>query len=166
MAKKADLDLVKVILKRNLIETQKIAQIIQEITTELDAQQEEEKPKPVKKQFVTLVSDPEGILEGKDLTGWVVQIPEDDSPLAAKDKLVRAAYDFNASPKGAKYPVESIGEACEAIPAKFAKEHNLWIKTKIPVYMVRTDNKIPTDLPDSGTVSSDVDDIEITEDDE
>ena len=72
MAKKADLDLVKLILKRNNLETVKIAQILEELNSELDAQQDEEKPKPVKKQFITLVSDPEGVIDGKDLTGWVV----------------------------------------------------------------------------------------------
>ena len=144
MAKKADLDLVKLIMKRNELETQKIAQIIQEINTELDAQSDEEKPKPIKKQFVMIVSDPEGIIGGKDLTGWVVQIPEDDNPATARDKLFKAAYDFNATPKGSKFPVETVGEACEIVPPKVSKEQNIWIKTKCPVLIVTTDNKIPT----------------------
>lgn len=149
MAKKADLDLVKLILKRNFIDTQKIAQIIQEINVELD-QDQEEKPKPMKKQFVTLISDPEGVIEGKDLTGWVVQIPEDDNPAIASEKLLKSAYDYNATPKGSKFPVETIGEACEIVPPKVTKEHNIWIKTKTPILMIPTDNKIPTETIDDG----------------
>ena len=148
MAKKADLDLVKLILKRNFIDTQKIATILQEINIELE-QEQEEKPKPVKKQFVTLISDPDGIIEGKDLTGWVVQIPEDDNPAVAREKLLKASYDFNASPKGSKFPVETIGEACESVPPKITKEHNLWIKTKTPILMIPTQNKIPTETIDA-----------------
>lgn len=163
MAKKADLDLVKLILKRNNLETVKIAQILEELNSELDAQQDEEKPKPVKKQFITLVSDPEGVIDGKDLTGWVVQIPEDDNPATAKEKLFKASYDFNASPKGSRYPVESVGEACESLPAKIAKEHNIWIKTKHPVLMVTTNNKIPMDHPENSaqgiiTIEEDLED--------
>ena len=154
MAKKADIDLVKLILKRNDLETQKIAQIIQEINTEVEAQSDEEKPKPVKKQFAVLVSDPENVIQGKDLVGWVVQIPEDDNPATAKDKLFKAAYDFNATPKGSKFPVETVGETCEVVPPKVSKEHNIWIKTKTPILLISTNNQIPmseTD-PDFGII--------------
>ena len=40
-------------------------------------------------------------------------------------------------------PVETIGEACEAISAKLFKEQKIWIKTKVPVLAVTTPNKIP-----------------------
>ena len=39
-------------------------------------------------------------------------------------------------------PVETIGEACEAVTAKLFKEQNIWIKTKVPVLAVTTANKI------------------------
>ena len=42
-------------------------------------------------------------------------------------------------------PVETIGEACEAVTAKFFKEQNIWVKTKVPVFAVATANKIPTE---------------------
>ena len=34
-------------------------------------------------------------------------------------------------------------EAIENVPAKFFKETDVWVKTKTPVLMIRTDNEIP-----------------------
>ncbi|MDB2357744.1 hypothetical protein N9V86_01355 [Opitutales bacterium] len=42
-------------------------------------------------------------------------------------------------------PVETVGEACEVISAKFLKEQNIWIKSKTPLRVLPIDNKIPTD---------------------
>jgi hypothetical protein len=36
-----------------------------------------------------------------------------------------------------------VGEALENIPAKQFKEADLWPKTKTPVLVLRTDNRIP-----------------------
>jgi len=140
---KVDLDLVKVILQRHELDVRQVAQILEEINQELAAMVDEEKTPPVKKQYVLLVSDPQGKLEGKDFTGWVVQIPEEDGFATTEERLIKAAYDFNASPKGRRLPAKTIGEVCEYIPAKFFKEHQVWVRTKEPVYVVRTSNKIP-----------------------
>jgi hypothetical protein len=112
---------------------------------ELKAEEEERanRPPPIKKQFSIVLSDPEGELSDKDLTGWVVQIPEDDSVTVAPDRIIKAAYEFNTTPKGRRMPVETIGEACEIVTAKLFKEQNIWIKTKVPVLAVSTANKIP-----------------------
>ena len=143
---KVDIDMVKMILQRHEIEVRQIATIMNEIQEELKIQQEtEEKPPPVKKQFVILVSDPAGELEGKDYTGWVLQIPEEDSPYVAEERLVRGGYDFNVTPKGRRFPVKTIAESCEAVSARILKEHNVWVKTREPVLVCRTNNKIPWD---------------------
>ncbi len=143
---KVDLELVKMVLQRNELEVRQVAQIIEDINGELAAQvEDEEKPPPVKKQFVMVVSDPEGRLEGVHLVGWVLQIPEDDSPYAATERLIRSAYEFNQTKKGRRLPVKTIAEVCEHVPAKIAKEQNLWIKTKEPILLVRSDNLVPTD---------------------
>lgn len=80
-----------------------------------------------------------------DLTGWVAQIPEDASPFSAMDRVFKGAYDYNASKKGHLLPVKSVGEAFEAVSAKYFKEAELWLKTKMPVAVVMTDNQIPKD---------------------
>ena len=37
----------------------------------------------------------------------------------------------------------TVGEAIENIPAKFFREADVWVKTKTPVLVLRTDNEIP-----------------------
>ena len=142
---KIDVETLKFILQRNEPDIRKINEIMQDIEMELKAEEEERanRPPPVKKQFSIVLADNEGILEDKDLTGWVVQIPEDDSVTVAPERIIRAAYEYNSTPKGRRMPVQTIGEACEAVTAKLFKEQNIWVKTKVPVLAVATANKIP-----------------------
>jgi hypothetical protein len=148
---KVDLDLVKHILTRNEIDVRQVNAIIEDIQQELKVMQEENPAAPrVPKQFAILVSDPEGILPKADLTGWVLQLPEEDSPMTLEGQIHKAAYDFNQTPKGRRMPVQTIGEACEAVPARIFKEHQVWVKTKEPVLMLRTGNAIPVEPVDSG----------------
>lgn len=145
---KVDLELVKVVLQRAELDARDIAKIIEDINTETKLAESEkgEKEPPVKKQFVFLLSDPQGRFKGDtDFVGWVVQIPEDDNPATALEKLHMGAYDFNRSTKGRRYPVRTVAEACEFGSAKIYKEQKIWVKTKEPVLVVRTDNKIPTE---------------------
>lgn len=140
---KVDTELVKMILQRNELDIRVVSRIMDDIEIEVRNLVDEDKPPPIKKQWCMLVSDPQNSLAGKDYTGWVVQIPEDDSPATTQERLINAAYDFNASPKGQRMPVQTIGETCEVVPARFFKEHGAWVKTKIPVLLLSTDNKIP-----------------------
>ena len=73
----------------------------------------------------------------------VVQIPEDDNPAVALERIHWGAFDFNRTPKGRRLPLKTVAEACEFGSAKIYKEHKIWIKTKEPVLIVRSDNKIP-----------------------
>lgn len=140
---KVDIELVKMILQRNEVDVRKVAEIINDIEFELKTLEDDEKPPAVKKQFVFMVSDPEGHLVGKDFTGWVLQIPEEDSPYVSEERLHRSVYEFNVTPKGRRMPVKTIGEACEVVSARILKEQNIWVKTKEPILMVRTENTIP-----------------------
>jgi hypothetical protein len=89
------------------------------------------------------VSDPEGRLPRQDFVGWVLQIPEHESPATTRDRIFRSAYDFNTTQKGRLLPVKTVGEAIENVPAKFFKETEVWVKTKTPVLVLKTDNEIP-----------------------
>ncbi len=140
---KVDLELVKVILQRNEMDVRQVARILEEINQELAAIADEDKPPPVKKQYVLLVSDPRGHLDGKDFTGWVVQIPEEAGVAGTEERLVKAAADFNTSPRGRRLPVKSVAEICEHVPARFLKEQQVWVRTKEPVYVLATANKLP-----------------------
>ena len=140
---KVDTELIKLILQRNEIDIRTVARIMDDIEIELRNQVDEDRPPPIKKQWCILISDPKGEMQGTDHTGWVIQIPEDDSPATTQDRIINAAYDYNVSPRGRKIPVQTIGETCEVVPARFFKEQGAWIKTKVPVLMLTTDNKIP-----------------------
>ena len=145
---KVDIETLKFVLQRNEPDVRKVAAIMKELEEELRAEEEEKalKPPAVKKQNVMLVSDPNGELVGKDLVGWIVQIPEDDDILTAVPRIHKAAYEFNTTPKGIRMPVETVGEACEVIQAKFFKEQNVWVKSKTPLLILPTENAIPRDL--------------------
>ena len=143
---KIEVNKVAEILKKNEISPAILRRVIEEMN--LAAQPEggdEDKPPPVKKQFVILVSDPDGRLPKHDFVGWVLQIPESESVATTLDRVFRGSYDFNATKKGRLMPVKTVGEAIENVPAKAFKEADVWIKTKTPVLVVRTDNEIPKD---------------------
>lgn len=105
--------------------------------------EDEEKAPPVKKQFVLLVSDPAGVMPKNDLVGWVLQIPDSESVATTEERIIRTAYDYNATKKGRLLPVQTIGEAIENIKAGMFKEADVWVKTKTPVLVLRTSNEIP-----------------------
>ena len=142
---KIDIELVKMVLTRNELETRLVAGIIQELQQENAADADDEKEKPVKKQWVVVVYDPEGELEGKEFTGTVVQIPEDESVYTAVERLHRAGYEFNTTKKGRRMPVKTVGEVCEHVPARIAKEQGIWIKHREPCFLLPTDGLLPTE---------------------
>jgi len=142
---KIDVNQVADILKRNEVDPSILKQIVAEMQAVLEAEAGEEKPPPVKKQFCILISDPEGTLPEDDYAGWVVQIPEDESVATTQERIHRAAYEFNASKRGRLLPATTVGEALENVAAKHFKEAGVWVKTKTPVLMLRTNNKIPTE---------------------
>lgn len=109
-----------------------------------DEEPKEEKPPAQKKQYVVLVSDPARTLpDDFSPCCWVLQIPDDEAPQAVESFIIAAAEAFNATKRGRALPVQTIGEACESIPAKLAKEYKLWVKTKSPTYALVTRNELP-----------------------
>lgn len=143
---KIEVSQVADILKKHKLEPALLREIVEEMNEATQpAADEDIKPPPPKKQFVILLSDPENKLPKKDLVGWVVQIPENASPYSTTDRIFKGAYDYNASKKGRMYAVKSVGEALEGAGAKYFKESELWVKTKLPVAVVVTDNILPKD---------------------
>ena len=142
---KIDITQVAEILKRNKAEPELLRAVVQEMNVlAMRAEDEANATPAIKKQFVVLVSDPEGRFPKHDFAGWVLQIPEEDSPATTQDRINRAVYDFNASKKGRLLPAKTVGEALENVPAKHFKEQQVWVKTKTPVLILTTDNSIPT----------------------
>jgi len=131
------------VLKKNQIEPALLRRLIEELNLTASPADAEDKAPAVKKQFVIVVSDPEQLMPDRDLIGWVVQIPDSESPSSTLDRIYRSAYDFNTTKRGRLMPCISVGESIEHIPARFFKEADLWVKTKTPVLVVRTDNIVP-----------------------
>jgi hypothetical protein len=140
---KIDVNKVAEILKKNLVDPKILRQIVEEMNILTQAESDEEKPPAVKKQWAILISDPEGRLPKTDFAGWVLQIPEDESVATTQDRIFRAVYEFNTTKKGRLLPSKTVGEALENVPAKHFKETGVWVKSKTPVLMLKTDNEIP-----------------------
>ena len=141
---KIEVSKVAEILKKNEISPAILRRIVEELNLAVQPDAaDEEKPPAVKKQFVILVSDPDGKLPKHDFVGWILQIPENESVATTQDRIFRSSYDFNTTKKGQLLPVKTVGEAIENVPAKFFKEADVWVKTKTPVLVLKTDNEIP-----------------------
>lgn len=140
---KVDVNKVAEVAKHVQVEPDKLREMI-ELLNKL-TQPDEEKAPAIKKQFVILISDPDGLLPKTDFAGWVLQIPDDESVVTTQDRIHRAVYEFNTTKKGRLLPPKTVGEAIENVPTKHFKEVDLWVKTKTPVLMLRTDNSIPDD---------------------
>ena len=142
---KIDVNKVAEILKKNELDPKLLRQIVEEMNILTQAEANEEKPPAIKKQWAILISDPDGKLPEHDFVGWIMQIPEDDSVATTQERIFKGTYEYNATRKGRLNPAKTVGEALEYIPAKHFKEADLWVKTKTPVLMLRTDNEIPKD---------------------
>jgi hypothetical protein len=153
---KIEIELVAEVLTENELEKATIDRIVRQLTRAAEKAADEaaaEREPQVKKQWVIVVSDPRGDLPDEDLVGWVLQIPENDAPATATDRLIHAAHTFNATRRGQKYPAKSFAEACEVVGGKFLKENNVTVKTKLPVTILKTDNELPPDV--AGKMSMD-----------
>lgn len=143
---KIPVELVAAAMKQAHVDPAKVREVIELINSEIAAQEkDEETPPQVKKQFVVLVSDPEGKLPKDDFVAWVLQLEEQESPATTLDRVYRGAYDFNCSKKGRMLPAKTVGDALENVAAKYFKEAGLWVKTRTPVLVVKSDNLIPKD---------------------
>lgn len=142
---KIDINKAAEILKKNQIEPSVLRRIMEEMNLVVQPDPgDEDKPEAVKKQFVVLISDPNGHMpKGVDFAAWVLQIPDTESVATTQDRINRGAYDYNASRKGRLHPAKTVGEALENVPAKHFKEAEVWVKTKTPVLVLVTDNEIP-----------------------
>jgi hypothetical protein len=142
---KIDIDLLERILKDNALDSLVIAEImrnLQEATRENIDEDGEEKLPAVKKQYVVLLADENGHLADTEWVGWVLQVPEDEPMQDTALKVVKAGRAFNATKKGRRHPVATIGETCESVPTHIFADLKVWIKTKEPVLVIPVKNAL------------------------
>lgn len=149
---KVDIEIVEAALKLEDLDSQKRSQIMNRIKSESEAiKSDKEKEPTVKKQFVIVVNDPYGKIAetGMDFSGWVAQIPEDDTPQTVIAKINQAASDFNCTPKGRRMPLETVADFFEFGSPKINKENKIWVKTKEPVLVCLTSGEIEKSYGDT-----------------
>ena len=156
---KIETNQVAEILKRNKADSALMRAVVEEMNLLVRAEANEEKAPAVKKQYVIVVSDPDGRFPKEDFSGWVVQIPDTESPVTTMERIHRASYEFNASKKGRLMPVKTIGESMEIVAAKHFKDAECFVKTKTPVLVVTTNNILPKD-PNAAKAAANEDDDE------
>lgn len=109
---------------------------------EEEKKEEKENGPKQKNQFVVFVMD-DGSLTGKDLIGYVIQIPENASPAAARDSFVNAVRGYNnGTRKAKKYPVKTIGDGMSAVKGKWLKDSKIKVKTKEAILIIPVKNDI------------------------
>ncbi len=153
---KIEIELVAEVLQENDLDKSTVDRIVRQLTRAAEKAADEaaaEREPQVKKQWVIVLSDPRGDIPDEDFVGWVLQIPENDAPATAAERLVRSAHTYNATRRGQKYPAKSFAEACEVVGGKFLKENSVSVKTKLPVTVLKTDNELPPDI--AGKISMD-----------
>ncbi len=145
MSNKIDIAEVAATLQALQFPSQTVAKVLEDLNAKL-AELEADKPEPepkAKQRHVIIVSDPEGKLGKDPLTGWVIQIPENESDATALERVIRSGHDFNSTKKGRLYPAKTIGEVFENVPRKFFKNSGVTVKTKLAAYAFPTDNVMP-----------------------
>ena len=122
--------------------SQKLApETVTEITRELQAvaeelkQEKQDNKEPKAKNQFCIIS-----LNGE--TAYVLQMPEAEDQATLLQKISTAARDFNETKKGKKQPVLSMSDAIESLKRKFTKSNGFHIKTKEPIFIIKSDNKL------------------------
>lgn len=112
---KISLEEVESTLLKKKVDSKVVTEIIKELNEVIEEIKKDKVTLPkTKNEFVFILKDDTGELKGKELTGWVVQIPQGDDPATILDKLKAAAADTDSARKRRK------GEPMQTLTAAFA----------------------------------------------
>ena len=144
MAKKIDINLVEMVLRRARLTAVQQAQILEDIRYESNQVAVEDREPRIKRTPFIIVSDPLGRLTdvGWHFATFVLDAQENINHEEILPRLHRAVADFNCTPKGRHMPIKNIYNACQFCSPKILKEYKIWMKTKAPVPVIVTDGKI------------------------
>ena len=85
-------------------------------------------------------------LPKSDFTGWVLLTTQDQSLASVRRSAFRRRPTTTTPQRRASGPIRPrrwATPSARGAPAKFFRETELWVKTKEPVTVLRTDNEIP-----------------------
>lgn len=142
---KVDMEIMDSVLSEysNKIDMETRVKILRDIEKEAEENKPEREKKP-KKRFVAVAITDNPDFENVPL--FLTQIEEGDNHNFVVDRIVRATEEHNNTPKGRKKPIRTFGDAFAETKRKMITDKNVWIKTKEPVIIVRTEkNEIDFD---------------------
>jgi hypothetical protein len=122
----------------------KVKQVVSELEKVVEELTEERKATTGPKQkweHIIVLNDEEGILNGKEVTGWVVQQPDGAESNLILSKLIDAAKNQNEVTKKKANIINDFKSLFEHLKSKFTKEKNIRIKTKEPTRVIVTNGK-------------------------
>lgn len=138
-------DVLDAIRQAGVTDTKQLNLVVEQlkaIEEEKKEEREANKEPKQKNQFVVFVMD-DGSLQGKDLIGYVLQIPEGDSISTTPDRFIDAVRAYNnGARKAKKYPVTTIGDGMRAVKGKWLKDSKIKVKTKESIAVIPLSNTI------------------------
>lgn len=126
------------------VDPNKVQQIVSELEKVVEELADERKATSGPKQkwdHVIVLNDTEGLLKGKEITGWVVQKPAEDDAALVVSRLVDAAKAQNEVTRKKANIIDDLKSLFEHLKSKFAKEKNVRIKTKELTRVIVTEGK-------------------------
>jgi hypothetical protein len=130
---KVSLEEVEAKLLENRVEPNKVQTILRQLTEvveEVQAEREAEAGPKQKWEHVIVLNDPNNILNGQEIAGWVVQQEADADAALIFGKLRETVATQNETAKRKKNYITDLTSAFEYLKPKFLKEKKLRIKTK------------------------------------
>ena len=142
---KIALENVQTVLAELKIEPDKQDKILQElqkiIEDEKNERAENKAPKS-KNEFGVILYDANNELAGKEFTASVFQVKQGFDFNTVLSKISTAARNQNVAAKRKKNVIETIGDACMYLKRKFTKEQEVNIKTKEPIRVLISSNRL------------------------
>ena len=133
---KIDKDIVEQVLC-DYIDMATRIKIINDIEREVE-QNKPEREKNPKKQFVGIAVTDNPDFE--EVPFFLVQIEEGDDHNTIVDRITHATSEHNNTPKGQKFPIDTLGGAIQETKRKFITDKKVWVKSKETVIIVRVDS--------------------------
>ena len=137
-------DILRGILRDHL-DTQKQAEILNDINNALaeEKETEEKPPKIEKKQVVIITGMPPGFEEKdvENLAGFITEIPAENPTRDIKYSLRETAETYKTTRKAKKNPADCLAELFELAPAALFKENGILKKPKGPLEFVSCPNR-------------------------
>jgi hypothetical protein len=120
----------------------KVINNLQAVAEEEKQEKESLKTPKAKWEFGVVLYDANNELDGKEFTASIYQIKDGEDHNLVLPKLCEAAKIQNEMAKRKKHLLDTIGNIFSSLKSKFAKEKGVRIKTKEPVRVLVSNNKI------------------------